>query len=196
MALNFNEIKKTIIDSIKESIGDQLSQTTNPASGETYGMVFNARPNPPLAVPEYSYAVLDLTNIEDVDWYLTNLKYNEETEQYQYETHKQLTFQISVFGEGALSISNQLATSYRRDDIISIMSNGGLGIADVQQVTIMPELLQTDWLEVGILQLTIRASDIYSDESIESIQAVILSGVLDCANTGELEVNASYNPLS
>ena len=197
MALDFQEIKKTIIDSVKKAIGDQLSQTTNPATGETYGMVFNARPNPELPVPDYAYAVLDLTALEDVDWYLQSLSYNEDTQLYEYRTPKKLTFQVSVFGGGGMTLANQLATAYRRDDILEILSDGGLGVDDVEQVTILPELLQTDFLEVGIVSLTIRAMDIYSDSTVGSIETVTVTGELTCNLSDEpLYVNASYDPRS
>lgn len=70
MALDLKELRKVIIDSVKASIGGDLAQTENTDTNETYGTVFNARPNPELPVPEYPYAVLDILSIKDTDWYL------------------------------------------------------------------------------------------------------------------------------
>jgi len=181
MALDFKEIRKTIIDAVKASIGDDLSQTTNPVTQETYGMVFNARPNPELPVPEYSYAVLDITGVDDTDWYLTNLNYNESSGSYCYETSKTLNVQISIFGSDALLLSEKLKTSFRRQSILDIISEGGLGIGDIQNVQILPELLQTDWLESAFLQMTIRANDVYEDTDLSAIQAVVVHGELECS---------------
>ena len=51
MALDMREIRKTIIDSIKASIGSLLTQETDQQTQETYGMVMIARPNPEKTYP-------------------------------------------------------------------------------------------------------------------------------------------------
>lgn len=184
MALDFTAIRTTVINSIKLSIGDQLSQTYNPDLDVEYGTVLNARPNPEKAIPDYPYAVLDITGSSDTDWYLTAQRYDEITDDWQYETSKTLDLQITIYGGNAIQIAEELKTSYRRDDMISLLRAGGIGIGDVQQVQILPELLQTDFLEVAFVQLTIRVTDTYVDESLESIENVVLDGELDCTLSG------------
>lgn len=178
MALNLREIKKVIIDSVKASIGDQLTQETNPVTLETYGMVLNARPNPEISVPDYPYAIVDLISTQDDDWYLTNHCWNETDQAFEYQTHKLLTFQITIFGGEALGLAEALLTSYRRDDILQILADGGLGFAEAETTTILPELLQTDWLDVGVVKMSVRANDIYSDTSTEIIENVVMDGEL------------------
>ncbi len=185
MALDFNAIRKVIIDSIKLSIGDQLSQTTNPVTTETYGMVFNARPNPELPIPEYPYAVVDILSSADVDWYLTNLRNDVDTGEWQYETHKSLEFQVTIFGGKAIQLAEQLKTSYRRDDVLEILLLGDLALADADTVLIQPELLQTDFLEVGVVKLTVRVNDVFIDPSLETIENVILDGTLEGTVSGD-----------
>ena len=184
MAIDLKEVRKTVIDSIKLAIGDDLSQTTNPVTQETYGLVMNARPNPEKPVPEYPYAVLDVLAIDDTDWYLTALNYDSGSDRLRYETHKTITMQISIFGGDAILLGNKLATAYRRDDMITLLREGEIGIADVQNVQILPELLQTDWLEAAFVQLTVRVNDIFIDPESEIIDAVILDGELECTGTG------------
>lgn len=186
MALDLREIKKTIISSIKASIGSDLAQQYNPVLGVSYGTVFQARPNPELPVPEYPYAVIDITGINDTDWYLTNFVFNEDVGHYQYETHTTLDIQVSIYGENALYLAQKLKASYRRQDILCIISDGGLGIGDVETVNINPELLQTDFLEVGFVQMTVRANDIYIDEddTVGDFNTVDMDGELYC-NKGD-----------
>lgn len=179
MALDIREIKKTVIDSVKASIGSLLSQTTNPQTQETYGLVMLARPNPEKPIPEYPYAVLDLLSVKDDDWYTTNFVQDSVTGEYQYETHKELDFQVTIYGGDAIAIAEQLATSYRRDDILLVLTQGGIALRDVETVTINPELLQTDFLEVGVVKLSVRANDIYIDPSIECIENVVMTGTLE-----------------
>ena len=190
MAIDLKEIRKTVIDTIKLAIGDDLSQEYNPDLDESYGMVFNARPNPEKAIPDYPYAVLDIKGIQDVDWYLTQLVFDEVTDKFQYETHKQIDMQITVYGGDATSLANKLATAYRRDDMIIVLTNGGLALADVQNTQILPELLQTDFLEVSFVQLSVRVNDISVDPTLESIENVILNGELNGTLSGDpLEVH-------
>lgn len=176
--LDYKEIRKTIIDSIKAAIGDDLSQTTNPATNETYGMVFNARPNPELPVPDYPYAVLDILGSKDTDWYLTDLTYDSAEDKFNYNTHKTLTMQVTIYGGDAMQLADKLSTAYRRDDILEILINGGLGLGDVENVQITPDLLQTDWLEIAFIQLSVRVNDKYVDPDLQSIENVIMDGEL------------------
>lgn len=179
MALDLKEIRKVVIDSIKAAIGSDLAQSYNPALDVTTGIVMNARPNPDKAIPDYPYAVLDVTNIKDDDWHVTNVSYDSNTDIHQYETHKQIDMQISIYGGDATSIASKLATAYRRDDVLEILALGAVGLKDVQQTQILPELLQTDFLEVSFVQLTIRVNDIFVDPLLESIEDVILDGELE-----------------
>ena len=188
MALDFTAIRTTVIASVQQAIGSQLSQQFNPVLQQSYGTIFNARPNPELAVPTYPYAVIDILSSEDTDWFLQNLNYDSGTDQFSYQTSKTLTIQISIFGGNAIQIGENLKTAYRRDDMIEILAIGELGIADVQSTQILPELLQTDFLEVAFVQLSIRVNDIFVDPSLESIENVILDG--------ELEGTTSGNPLT
>lgn len=179
MALDMREIKKTVIDSVKASIGSLLTQETNQATQETYGLVMLARPNPEKPIPAYPYAVLDLLSVKDDDWHTTNFVQSEVTGDFQYETHKELEFQITIYGGDAIAIAEQLATSYRRDDILLVLKQGSIALRDVETVTINPELLQTDFLEVGVVKLSIRANDIYIDPNIECIEDVVMAGTLE-----------------
>jgi hypothetical protein len=185
MALNYKAIHKTVIDSIKAAIGSDLAQTTNPDTLETYGIVLRSRPNPAISIPEYPYAVLDILGSRDTDWYLTELAYDEQTDEFEYRTHKTLDMQISIFGGDANEIGEKLHTSYRREDILEILSNGGLGLADIGSVQIIPELLQTDWLEASFIQLSIRVNDKYVNPELESIENVILDGDLEGTISGD-----------
>lgn len=190
MALDFVALRTTIISAINQAIGDDLSQTVNPETGESYGTIFKARPNPELPVPSYPYAVIDLLSISDTDWYLTNLVYDEDTDLWQYETHRTLEYQISIFGDEVMTLGDTLKSSFRRAEIIELLANGGIGIADVQQVTINPELLQTDFLEVSVVILTVRVNDIYVDENTGSIEYIILDGELTGSLSSDpLEIN-------
>ncbi len=185
MALDINAIRKVIIDSVKHSIGDLLSQTYNPVTEEYYGMVFNARPNPELPVPEYPYAVVDVRTSGDVDWYLTNLRNDVNTDVWQYETHVVLDVTVTVYGGEAIQLAEQIKTSYRRDDVLNILRLGDIAIGDIDTVQIQPELLQTDFLEVGIMVMSIRVCDVYIDTSLETIENVILEGELDGTVSGD-----------
>ncbi len=183
MALNFTDIRTTVIASIQLAIGSQLSQQTNPVLMTTYGTVFNARPNPELPVPEYPYAVLDILSSADTDWFLTNLVWDNTSEEWQYETHKTLEMQISIYGGNAIQIGENLKTAYRRDDVLAILIDGNIALADVQSTQILPELLQTDFLEVAFVQMSIRVNDVFVDPTLESIENVIMDGTL----TGSLD---------
>jgi len=189
VALDYKEIRKTIIDTVKAAIGDDLTQMTNPVSTETYGLVMNARPNPEKPIPSYPYAVLDITGTRDTQWHTTNLTYDGLTDFWEYDTHKTMDLQITVYGNNATmdahEIAEKLATSYRRDDIREILSLGDLGLVDVEAVQIQPELLQTDFLEVSVVQMSIRVNDKFVDPSMESIEDVILHGELDCTVSGD-----------
>lgn len=185
MALDFTAIRTTVIESVQQAIGSQLSQQTNPVLMETYGTIFNARPNPELAVPEYPYAIVDILSSEDTDWFLTNLVFDRDTEKWQYETHKTLELQISIFGGDAIQIGENLKTAYRRDDMILILERGDIALADVQSTQILPELLQTDFLEVAFVILTIRVNDIFVDPTVESIENVITEGELEGTISGD-----------
>ena len=180
MALDLREIRKTVIDSIKLAIGSDLSQTTNPVSLETYGMVLNARPNPEKAIPDYPYAVLDITNIEDTAWHITTKTYDETLDEWKYETSKTLQMQVSIYGGDAIQIGNKLSTAYRREDVRGILNSGNLALAEVASVKILPELLQTDFLEAAFISLTIRTYDVSVDPELESIEFVIMDGELEC----------------
>ena len=129
-------------------------------------------------IPDYPYAVIDLVSSQDVDWFTTQFVQDDQTGEFRYETHKELAFQITIYGGDAIAIAEQLSTSYRRDDILLIISQGGLGLSDVETVNIDPELLQTDFLEVGVVRLSVRANDIYTDPSIECIENVVMDGTL------------------
>jgi len=178
VALDLREIKKTVIDSIKAAIGDDLSQTYNSVLDESYGTVLLARPNKELPTPAYPYAVLDVTAIENVGNHLTFLYYDTDLDQFVYETHKNIDMQVSIYGTGAMQLANKLEGAYRIDVIREILINGGLGLGDVQQVQILPELLQTDFLEVAFIKLSVRASDRYVDVDLTSIDDVVLTGEL------------------
>jgi len=182
VALDLKAIRKTVIDSIKAAVGDDLSQTFNPALNETYGTVLIARPNGELPIPEYPYAVLDILGIRDTAWYLTTRTYDETTGKFSWETHRTLDIQISIYGDNnlldALSIANKLSVSYRMESIQQILIDGGLGLASVDQVQILPELLQTDWLNVAFLKLSIRANDKYVDADLAAIESINITGGL------------------
>lgn len=178
MALDFKAIRTTVIETIQLAIGPLLSQQFNPVLQQSYGTVFNARPNPELPVPTYPYAVVDITSSEDTDWFLTNLVHDLSTDKWQWETHKTVSLQISIFGGDAIQIGETLKTAYRRDDVLEILINGDIALADVQTTQILPELIQTDWLEVSFLQLTIRVNDIFIDQNLQSVESVILDGEL------------------
>lgn len=187
MALNFKEIRKTVIDSVKAAIGSDLSQTTNPITQETYGMVLNTRPDPEIAVPAYPYAVLDVLSVRDTDWHTTSQYYDDELGGLVYETSKTIDFQVTIYGGDAISIGAKLQTAYRRGDIRAILLSGGLGLVRVHGVQILPELVQTDWLEVSPVQLSMRVNDIEIDLNVGSIESVEVDGVL--------EDNLSEDPL-
>lgn len=193
MALDLKAIRRTVIDSVRQSIGTQLTQQVNPTTQESYGIVLNARPNPSIAQPDFPYAVLDVTSISDTDWFLTNLVFDEDLDRWQYETHKTLEMSITIYGDGALSLADQLATSYRRYDMLDVLSDGDVSLAEVNTVTILPELMQTDWLDVGVVTLSVRANDIYVDPDMESIEAVYIEGTLNDAATGDLTLEAHYD---
>ena len=193
MALDFREIKKTIIDSIKAAVGDDLYQTYNPILDESYGTVFMARPNPELPKPPYPYAVVDITGVKDTDWHLTNLVYDEDQDRFQYETHRTLDIQISIFGDqqnpsSAMNIANKLEVAYRMEGITQILIEGGLGLVRVQPVQILPELLQTDYLEVPFRKMSVRVNDVYIDTDSEAIETIVLDGELEDAIQDELIV--------
>ncbi len=184
MALDFKEIRKVVIDTVKLAIGDLLTQTTNPQTQETYGIVFNARPNPELPVPDYPYAVLDILTSNDTDWYLTALTYDDGDDEFAYNTHKTLEVQVSIYGSNttlglrAIDIAENLKTAYRRDDMIALLRAGGIGLGDVETVQILPELLQTDFLEAAFVQMSLRVNDMFVDPNLESIENVIIDGEL------------------
>lgn len=181
MALDINAIRKTVIDSVKAAIGSDLSQTYNPALDESYGTVLVARPNKEMPIPAYPYAVLDILSIKDTDWHVTNLVFDEDADRFVWETHRTLDMQISIFGGDAISIGNKLEVAYRMDSIREILIEGGLGLVDVYQVQILPELLQTDWLEVAVVKLSVRANDKYTDPVVEAIESVSLTGEIEDA---------------
>jgi len=181
VALDLNAIRKTVIDSVKAAIGSDLSQTYNPVLDETYGTVLMARPNGELPVPEYPYAVLDILSIRDTDWHITNLIYDEVNDKFIWETHRTLDMQISIYGTDALSLANKLEMAYRMDSIREILIEGGLGLVDVRQVQILPELLQTDWLESAFIKLSVRANDKYTDPDLGAIESVVITGELEDA---------------
>ncbi len=185
MALDFKEIRKTVIDSVKEAIGDDLTQVDNPITSETYGAVFNARPNPEKPIPDYPYAVLDVLSVRDTDWYLTQKVYDQQTDQFQFETHMTIEMQISIYGGDAIMLAEKLKVSYRREDIIAILREGGLGIADVQSVEILPELLQTDFLEAAFIKLSVRVCDVHIDPVSDIIEDAIVDGELVCTKSGD-----------
>jgi hypothetical protein len=181
MALDFREIRKTVIASINAAIGSDLSQTYNPVLDESYGTILTARPNKELPVPEYPYAVLDITGVKDTDWHITNMSYDDELNKFYYETHRTLDMQISIYGGDAISLANKLVVAYRVDTIREILISGGLGLVDVKQVQILPELLQTDFLEVAFVKLSVRANDKTVDEDLTSIDDIVLTGELEGA---------------
>jgi len=185
VALDLNAIRKTVIDSVKAAIGSDLSQTYNPALDKTYGTVLTARPNGELPIPDYPYAVLDILSIRDTDWHITNLVYDEVNDKFVWETHRTLDMQISIYGNGvsqdAISLANKLEVAYRMDSIREILIEGGLGLVDVRQVQILPELLQTDWLETAFIKLSVRANDKYTDPDLEAIESVVITGELEDA---------------
>lgn len=182
MALDLNAIRKTIIDSIKAAIGDDLSQTHNPVLNKTYGTVLLARPNGEIPIPQYPYAVLDIIGITDTAGYLTSRYYDDSLGKFIWETHRTLDIQISIYGDNnssdAISIANKLHVSYRMDSILQILIDGGLGLARIESVRILPELLQTDWLNVAVLKLSVRASDKHIDENLTSIESIVTTGQL------------------
>lgn len=193
MALDLEQIKETIIKSIKHSIGDQLFQAENPDTGQEEGMVLQTRQD----IPEqmYPYVLLDLLEIKDTDWYLTSMCYDETEDKHGYNTHKDLRFQISVYGNiehggEAMYLANCLATSYRREDMLMILREGNVSLGNVEEVPLAAELLATDYLEGAFLRMTVRVNDLYIDPELQSIENVIIEGELDC-NRGEdpLDVN-------
>lgn len=188
MALDLNAIRKTVIDSVKAAIGSDLSQTYNPVLEESYGTVLVARPNGELPIPNYPYAVLDVLSIRDTDWHITNLVYDEDADKFVWETHRTLDMQISIYGGDAISLANKLEVAYRMDSIREILIEGGLGLVDVRQVQILPELLQTDWLESAFIKLSVRANDKYTDPELGAIESVVI--------TGELEDAAVLDPMT
>lgn len=184
MALDYKEIRKTIIDSVKLAVGSQLTQTTNPITQETYGTVFNARPNPELPMPDYPFAVLDILTVQDTDWYTSDLGWNENLQMWVYATSKTLQVQVSVYGKDSMQIAENLQTAYRRQDVLDVLAGGQIGLASVQQTQLLPELLQTDFLEAAFVQMTLRIMDSYADPSLESIERIILDGQLEPTKDG------------
>ena len=94
-----------------------------------------------------------------------------------------------MYGGDAISLATKLATAYRREGMLQILYDGGLGLVDVEQTQINPELLQTDWLEVSFVQLSVRVNDVDVDPDIESIEQVDITGELDCTILGEPDEN-------
>ncbi len=192
MAIDLDSIRETIILSIKHSIGDDLAQGINDDTGLDEGIVLLSRQDLPESM--YPYAILDLLLIDDTDWHLTSRGFNEDSD-YEYNTHKTLQFQITVYGNHelggeAIQIINKLESSYRREDMLDILKAGLVSLAKIEQVMIMPELLQTDYLEVSAIKLSVRVNDKYVDPDLESIEDVKIQGELTCnLDDDPIEIN-------
>lgn len=183
--IDINSLRTTVIASIQEAIGPLLSQTYNPAEDASYGTILAARPNPELPAPPYPYAVIDLVGNEAIGSLTTNLKWDTVTDSAQYESHKQLTYQVTIYADrsqtqgDSIQIANTLATSYRREKLRNILVRGGCSLASIEPITLASELLQTGFIEVSVVLMRVRTNDILIDPTSEAIEAVNIEGDLD-----------------
>ena len=192
MTLVLNDVKTIIVNTIKLAVGPDLKQAKNPDTGDMEGIVIQARKGKPMK--KYPHACIDLLTIGDIGHPLTATTYDADADDWAVNTHQEISFQIKVLGGDATQIAQKLKTAYRRTDMLAILRLGGLGLAEVKQVTILPELLQTDFLEVGIVNLSVRVNDRTVDTSIENIEYVQLTGTLETGISGDIAVSVDTTP--
>tara|TARA_Y100000310_G_scaffold74348_1_gene70506 strand:- start:33444 stop:34055 length:612 start_codon:yes stop_codon:yes gene_type:complete len=149
--------------SIYKGIRSAIQDIDNPveADRELTGVIKARSRNTRLRFP---FATMDIISIQTNGSYLTNKTVSERDDQgrINYQTVKDVVIQISVRGSNKDSyrISEKLQFGFEFDDIRSDLKTVTEGvIADVSDITVTPDVLNTSQQEINSFNVTLRVID-------------------------------------